>query len=324
MMRPRCDRAVLSCVGEAFRRALPASFGVAMALTAIAVFALPSQSPAAERDGASSDMAVTVVAAKNMCFADTLQMSGVLVPRNEVLVRPEREGLQVSQVLVEPGDTIVSGQVLARLTPPDGQEGGGGGGGSSGVAVRAPAAGVVTSSAAVVGTMASARAEPLFRIAGRGEMELLADTPVKTLSSLAVDQPAKVEIVGIGELAGKVRLFSTTINPTTQLGQVRIFLGSDSRLRVGAFGRATIQIGRRCGPAVPLSAVLYGPAGAVVQVARDGRIETRRVVVGLLAQGQAEIREGIADGEMVVTRAGAFVRDGDRVRAVTATETPTR
>jgi HlyD family secretion protein len=258
-----------------------------------------------------------------MCFADTLQMSGVLVPRNEVLVRPEREGLQVSQVLVEPGDTIVSGQVLARLTPPDGQEGGGGGG-SSGVAVRAPAAGVVTSSAAVVGTMASARAEPLFRIAGRGEMELLADTPVKTLSSLAVDQPAKIEIVGIGELAGKVRLFSTTINPTTQLGQVRIFLGSDSRLRVGAFGRATIQIGRRCGPAVPLSAVLYGPAGAVVQVVRDGRIETRRVVVGLLAQGQAEIREGIADGEMVVTRAGAFVRDGDRVRAVTATETPTR
>ena len=324
MMRPRCDRAVLSCVGKALRPALSASFGVAIAWNAIAVFALPSQGSAAERDaGASSDMAVTVVPSKNMCFADTLQVSGVLVPRNEILVRPEREGLQVSQVLVEPGDTIVSGQVLARLTPPDGQEGGGGGG-SGGVAVRAPAAGVVTSSAAVVGTTASARAEPLFRIAGRGEMELLADTPVKTLSSLAVDQPAKVEIVGIGELAGKVRLFSTTINPTTQLGQVRILLGNDSRLRVGAFGRATIHIGRRCGPSVPLSAVLYGPAGAVVQVVRDGRIETRRVVVGLLAQGQAEIREGIADGETVVTRAGAFVRDGDRVRAVTSTETPAR
>jgi hypothetical protein len=55
--------------------------------------------------------------------------------------------------------------------------------------------------------MASARGEPLFRIAGRGEMELLADTPVKTLASLAVDQPAKVDVVGVGELAGKVRLF---------------------------------------------------------------------------------------------------------------------
>jgi HlyD family secretion protein len=324
MMRPYGDRAALSCAGAAFRSALSTSLAVGLAWAFVALVALSSPGAAAERDaGASPDMAVTVVPAKNNCFADTLQVSGVLVPRNEILVRPEREGLQISQVLVEPGDTIVSGQVLARLSPPEGQEGGAGGA-SGGVAVRAPAAGVVTSSAAVVGTTASARAEPLFRIAGRGEMELLAETPVKTLSNLAVDQPAKVEIVGVGELAGKVRLFSTTINPTTQLGQVHILLGNESRLRVGAFGRATIQIGRRCGPAVPLSAVLYGPAGAVVQVVRDGRIETRRVVVGLLAQGQAEIREGIADGDMVVTRAGAFVRDGDRVRAVTANETPAR
>src|SRR3954447_10802755 len=50
MMRPRCDRAVLSCVGEVFRPALSASFGVAIAWNAIAVFALPSQGSAAERD----------------------------------------------------------------------------------------------------------------------------------------------------------------------------------------------------------------------------------------------------------------------------------
>src|SRR5262249_51882104 len=98
----------------------------------------------------------------------------------------------------------------------------------------------------------------------------------------------------------------------------------DSRLRAGAFGRATIHIGRRCGPAIPLSAILYGPGGAVVQVVRDGRIETRRGVVGILGQGQAEIREGLVAGGMVVTRAGAFVRDGDRVRAVTAAEPATR
>jgi HlyD family secretion protein len=305
-----------------------ASSAAAMAVLLLAAAAAgvgyPSPGWAAERAAnASSDMSVSVVSAKNMCFADTLQVTGVLVPRNEILVRPEREGLQISQVLVEPGDTVVSGQVLARLTPPEGQEGAGGG--TTGTtAVRAPAAGVVTSTSAMVGTMASARAEPLFRIASRGEMELLADTPVKTLTSLAVDQPAKVEIVGIGELAGKVRLFSNAINPTTQLGQVRIFVGSDSRLRVGAFGRATIHIGRRCGPAIPLSAVLYGPGGAVVQVVRDGRVETRRVVVGILAQGQAEIREGIAEGDLVVTRAGAFVRDGDRVRGVTASEPTAR
>jgi multidrug efflux pump subunit AcrA (membrane-fusion protein) len=281
---------------------------------AIAMIVHAHPASAAERsDRGAAEMAVTVVRAKNMCFADTIQVTGVLTPRNEILVRPDREGLQISQVLVEPGDTVVSGQVLARLTPPEGQSGGT-------TAVQAPAAGIIISRAAVVGTTASARAEPLFRIAAKGEMELLAETPVKTLNRIAVDQPATIEIVGVGELSGKVRLFSTAINPTTQLGQIRIFIGSDPRLRVGAFGRATINVGRRCGPAIPLSAVLYGPGGAVVQVVRDGRIETRRVSIGLVATGEAEIREGLAEGEMVVARAGAFVREGDRVRPMLPAE----
>ena len=57
-----------------------------------------------------------------------------------------------------------------------------------------------------------------------------------------------------------------------------------------------------------------------MQVVRDGRIESRRVTVGLIAGGQAEIREGLSDGDTVVSRAGAFVRDGDRVRSVAAPE----
>jgi HlyD family secretion protein len=32
--------------------------------------------------------------------------------------------------------------------------------------------------------------------------------------------------------------------------------------------------------------------------------------------GRAEIRDGLAVGEVVVLRAGAFLRDGDAVRAV--------
>jgi len=280
---------------------------------------LSSPSTAEPQADASGDMAVTVARTTNVCFTDTLQVTGVVVPRNEILVRPDREGLQISQVLVEPGDTVVSGQVLARLAPPEGQQGGG-----TTVAIQAPAAGVVISRSAVVCTLASARGEPLFRIAAKGEMELLAETPVKTLASVASNQPAKIAIVGAGELPGTVRIFSVAINPTTQLGQIRLFIGSDPKLRVGAFGRATIDVGRRCGPAIPLSAVLYGPGGAVVQVVRDNRIETRRVSVGLLAAGQAEIREGLTEGEMVVARAGAFVREGDRVRAITAGEPSAR
>jgi len=290
---------------------------VVLAATAVGYFALVAQMLAAESGdaGASSDLAVTVTRTKRVCFVDTLRVTGVLVPKDEILVRPDREGLQITQILVEPGDSVTSGQTLARLTPPEGTPGGG-----SSITVQAPAAGVVNSVSAVIGTMASARAEPLFRIVRNGDMELLAETPIDTLARLAPKQSAKVEILGIGTLAGKVRLFSTAIDPTTQLGQVRILVDTDQRLRVGAFGQATIDVDQHCGPAIPLSAVLYEQGGTIVQVVRANRVETRSVSVGLLAAGKAEIREGLAEGDMVVARAGAFVRDGDRIRSMTDSE----
>jgi hypothetical protein len=96
---------------------------------------------------------------------------------------------------------------------------------------------------------------------------------------------------------------------------VRLFIGSDTRLRVGGFGRAQIVIAQTCNVAIPLSAVLYGDdAGAVTAVVRNNRVETRPIVVGQLSGGEAEVRQGLAEGDLVVARAGAFFREGDRVR----------
>ena len=92
------------------------------------------------------------------------------------------------------------------------------------------------------------------------------------------------------------------------------------RYLVNSSGRALIKTGQSCNISVPLTAVLYDPGGTVVQVVRRDRVETRRVTVGQITNGQAEIREGLAIGDVVVARAGSFVRDGDRVRSVTAAE----
>jgi hypothetical protein len=134
------------------------------------------------------------------------------------------------------------------------------------------------------GTVAQA-GEPLFRIARDGEMEIVGETTADSMARLRNDLSATVEIVGVGELAGKVRLISTSVNPTTQLGQVHISVGADARIRVGVFGKATIQLSRRCGPALPVSAILYGTGGQFVQVVRSDRVETRRVDVGLIKEG---------------------------------------
>ena len=67
---------------------------------------------------------------------------------------------------------------------------------------------------------------------------------------------------------------------------------------------------------VPSAAVLYGPSGPTVQVVTGNRVETRRVRTGLAADALVEVREGLAEGDTVVARAGTFLRDGDTVRPV--------
>lgn len=98
---------------------------------------------------------------------------------------------------------------------------------------------------------------------------------------------------------------------------MRISLDPDPALHIGAFARGTVEVARRTGASVPLAAVLYAADGtASVLVVRDGRVEARKVATGLSAEGLTEIRTGLSAGDVVVSRAGSFLRDGDRVRPV--------
>ncbi len=107
------------------------------------------------------------------------------------------------------------------------------------------------------------------------------------------------------------------VDRQTRLGKVRITLDPEASLAIGAFARGRVEVARRTGVAVPLAAVLYSADGsASVLAVADGKVEARKVVTGLSAEGFTELREGLRQGEFVVARAGSFLRDGDRVRAI--------
>lgn len=59
---------------------------------------------------------VSVIAAMTGSIAETAVLTGNLVPREEVLVSPQIEGLAITEILAEEGDTVAAGQVLARLS----------------------------------------------------------------------------------------------------------------------------------------------------------------------------------------------------------------
>ncbi len=181
--------------------------------------------------------------------------------------------------------------------------------------IRAPRAGLILSRNAVVGQVASASGNPLFVIAENGDIELDADVTETLLPELKVGQKVAVRPSGVGEaVAGVVRLVLPEINATTRLGKARIALPEGKDLRVGAFARGTVEVARSEGLVLPVTAIADGSDGSIVQVVKDGLVDTRKVKTGLTDAGFVEVTDGLADGELVVSKAGTFLRDGDKVK----------
>lgn len=59
--------------------------------------------------------AVSVARATPADFVEQVVITGSIVPRDEILVGPEVEGLRVVEVLADEGDRVAKGQILARL-----------------------------------------------------------------------------------------------------------------------------------------------------------------------------------------------------------------
>ncbi len=262
-----------------------------------------------------SSAQVPVLKAVKSCFSSTIPVTGFLVARREAFLQLGPTD-KVTEVLAAEGDKIGLDQTLAqvsRTTPArPGAEAK-----TETVALKAPAAGTVLRTSAVVGKVPSPMdIEPLFRIAVDGEMELEAEVPSARVPEVSPGQAVRVIIRDAFEVGGRVRLAPASIDRRTQLGRARISLDSNAQLQFAMFARAVINSDRSCGISVPRSAVTYRTGGTTVQVVYNGSIETRSVQVGLHSDTDIEVRKGLDEGDLVVANAGSSLRDGDKVSPV--------
>ncbi len=186
--------------------------------------------------------------------------------------------------------------------------------------VKAPVSGLVSRRAARLGATASSAGEPLFRIIVDGAVDLEADAPEQSLTRFAVGMPAEIRLPGVADpVAGKVRLISQEVDKASRTGKVRIALADVAHAHIGAFASAEVELVRREGIGAPASALKREGDAARLSVVRDGLIEERAVTPGVVDGDEVEIRDGLAEGDVVVAKAAAFLRPGDRVRAIPAT-----
>lgn len=103
---------VVGVAGYAFRDRVAAGLGLGE----------PAQAEPAQAEVASPEPAkvngitISVVPAARREVIETLPVTGTLVAREEIMVGPEIDGLRIEEILVEEGDRVEKGQVLARLS----------------------------------------------------------------------------------------------------------------------------------------------------------------------------------------------------------------
>ncbi|MBB4276844.1 efflux RND transporter periplasmic adaptor subunit [Rhizobium mongolense] len=183
--------------------------------------------------------------------------------------------------------------------------------------VRTPVAGTVSAKNAKVGAIALGSGEPLFTVIRDNDIELVAEVGESDIIKIEPGQKATISLAGSRDkLTGSVRLVSPTVDPTTRLGFVHILIDDDSKARSGMYGSAEIIMKTADNVALPLSAVLTSSEGSSARKVEDGVVKFAEVETGIQDGAYIEIVKGLKDGEEVVAKAGAYVRDGDRITPV--------
>jgi HlyD family secretion protein len=187
--------------------------------------------------------------------------------------------------------------------------------------VKAPVSGIVSARGARIGAIASASAGPMFTIIRDGKLELRADIAEADMHRIAEGQSVVIHLIGADEpVDGTIRLLEPTLNTTTRLGMARIEIADGANLRAGMFADAEIIVATRDAITVPVTSVNMARDGADVLKIEDGIARRTAVSTGIREGGRVEIVEGLARGDLIVAKAGAFVRDGDRITPVEETD----
>lgn len=100
------------------RAARSATLVAALVLAAGGPAVLPARAASSGEPEAANPAAlsVTVVRPRQETLTETLLVTGSLLPREEIEVGPEIEGHRLMEILVDAGDKVEKGQVLARLS----------------------------------------------------------------------------------------------------------------------------------------------------------------------------------------------------------------
>ncbi|TDK23317.1 efflux RND transporter periplasmic adaptor subunit [Luteimonas aestuarii] len=184
--------------------------------------------------------------------------------------------------------------------------------------VVAPISGVVASRSIKSGNFVQINT-PIVRIIDASRLEATLDVPEREIATLKPGLPVRLQVDALPgrTFEGLVDRVAPVVDGGS--GTFRVisaFDGSDA-LQPGMFGRLRIDYDQRANAlTIPRLALLDDEGEPAVYVVRDGKAVRVQVALGYQDGAFVEVREGLAEGDAVVTAGKVALRDGSAVQVI--------
>ena len=187
------------------------------------------------------------------------------------------------------------------------------------VTFRAPVTGIVLEKKAVQG-MRFMPGDTLYQIADLSSVWAIAEVPEQDIGQVHLGSRTQVTVDAYpdGTFDGKVTFIYPTLDSATRTVQVRMEIANpQGLLKPAMFANARIAAGKSGKVlTVPASAVIDSGTRQIVLVRlAEGRFEPRVVTPGGRSDDYVEIRDGVAEGEQVVTSANFLIDAESNLKA---------
>tara|TARA_Y100000739_G_C20614512_1_gene471117 strand:+ start:11395 stop:12465 length:1071 start_codon:yes stop_codon:yes gene_type:complete len=160
--------------------------------------------------------------------------------------------------------------------------------------------------------------DPIFQIINNKKLRAHIPFPEKLVSKLksgipiTLESPTSPNIISvkIAELKPKLMADSRSIDVIADIN-------NQSDWQAGASVKGTIIFSTREGLAVPEQSVVLRPAGQVVYVVNENKVEQRNIEIGINQNGLIEVISGLNKNEIVALDGAGYLTDQTKVNVST-------
>jgi len=162
--------------------------------------------------------------------------------------------------------------------------------------------------------------QTLFRLVDAARLEAVLNVPERELATLRRGLPVRLAVDALPGVAveGVIDRISPVVDAATgTFRATATFTDAEGRLKPGMFGRIAVVYEQRNDTlTVPRLALLEEGSDTAVFVVRDGVVARTSIALGYVNGEFAEVKQGLAEGDRVVTAGKVAVRDGSKVEVI--------